>query len=349
MRLDPINIQSVLFVYFSAFVYLRPNVYFSKYYSPNNQIHSMNTKLEILRELLDLFKFSIYPLLELYGYFVFIGLFCLQNSTTNAAVLIILFILYHILLTNKMIYFMQLYIKDGSSTQELFPHTQKIPEGVDYEHVNPFVKQNILEKNIQKSQFCEICQTFKPPRCHHCSKCNRCLLKFDHHCYMLDTCIGFHNYKFFIQFLNFNILGSILFIVVIAYNLNAVAGELKGIFVNFIIGIILYAILLVLSTIFFIFHIRLASRNETTIEYFALNAYVKGDHSYIHVFQEGPTKNFVESTDRAVLNPYNLGIKENLKEVFGDGFLCWLSPTFTSKGNGIKFKTNDFDSESEEI
>ena len=31
-------------------------------------------------------------------------------------------------------------------------------------------------------QYCEICKGFKAPRSHHCRKCNRCILKMDHHC-----------------------------------------------------------------------------------------------------------------------------------------------------------------------
>ena len=309
----------------------------------------MGYKIEIFKELIALFKFALYPLIELYGYFVFVGLFCLQKTSLNAAVIICLFIIYHIFLTNKMVYFMQLYIKKGNNTQELFPHTRDAPENTTYEHVNPFVKQNILEKNIKKSQFCELCQAFKPPRCHHCSQCNQCLLKFDHHCYLLDACIGFHNYKFFIQFLNFNVFGGLLFLITIGIDLVFVR-DFKGIYINDIIGLVFQFIVTFLSAIFLIFHLRLASRNETIIEYFALNAYIKGDHSFIHVFQEGPIKNFIESKDRKVLNPYNLGVKENLKEVFGDTFFEWFSPIFTSKGNGIKFKTNDYSSsDSEEI
>ena len=31
-------------------------------------------------------------------------------------------------------------------------------------------------------QFCELCNGYKAPRSHHCRKCNRCVLKMDHHC-----------------------------------------------------------------------------------------------------------------------------------------------------------------------
>ncbi|KAG5469638.1 hypothetical protein CUR178_01775 [Leishmania enriettii] len=43
--------------------------------------------------------------------------------------------------------------------------------------------------------FCPMCTTYKPPRAHHCSRCNVCILKYDHHCPWLGQCVGFYNYK----------------------------------------------------------------------------------------------------------------------------------------------------------
>ena len=51
------------------------------------------------------------------------------------------------------------------------------------------------------ARFCKKCQHPKPDRTHHCSTCRRCVLKMDHHCPWLATCLGLHNYKAFLLFL----------------------------------------------------------------------------------------------------------------------------------------------------
>lgn len=51
-----------------------------------------------------------------------------------------------------------------------------------------------------KVPMCRHCKRPKPPRSHHCSTCGVCVLKMDHHCPWVNTCVGQHNQKFFIQF-----------------------------------------------------------------------------------------------------------------------------------------------------
>ncbi|XP_067205648.1 palmitoyltransferase ZDHHC6-like isoform X2 [Linepithema humile] len=55
--------------------------------------------------------------------------------------------------------------------------------------------------DIQYLQYCNICQGYKAPRAHHCRKCGRCVMKMDHHCPWINTCVGHFNHGHFTAFL----------------------------------------------------------------------------------------------------------------------------------------------------
>lgn len=57
-------------------------------------------------------------------------------------------------------------------------------------------------------RLCKKCNYIKPPRCHHCSVCNQCVMRMDHHCPWLSNCIGLRNYRFFVAFLFYVVLGT---------------------------------------------------------------------------------------------------------------------------------------------
>lgn len=48
---------------------------------------------------------------------------------------------------------------------------------------------------------CVRCETYRPPRAHHCRICKRCVRKMDHHCPWINNCVGERNQKYFLQFL----------------------------------------------------------------------------------------------------------------------------------------------------
>ena len=54
------------------------------------------------------------------------------------------------------------------------------------------VAANLPVYTISRSggvRWCRECRVVKPDRCHHCSSCQRCVLKMDHHCPWLGWCI----------------------------------------------------------------------------------------------------------------------------------------------------------------
>lgn len=57
-----------------------------------------------------------------------------------------------------------------------------------------------VANNNRPKRICRRCKSFKPDRAHHCSICNRCILKMDHHCPWVNNCVGIGNHKFFLLF-----------------------------------------------------------------------------------------------------------------------------------------------------
>ena len=137
----------------------------------------------------------------------------------------------------------------------------------------------------RRRRFCKKCVAWKPIRTHHCSVCKRCVLKMDHHCVWVANCVGAYNYKFFLQFLLYTFLATVLDAILLLSNFidffkdveeSQAAGstgaearvdpaegtELSVVFVTFIVNVAFAASLLG----FIVMHSNLILNNLTTIE-----------------------------------------------------------------------------------
>lgn len=67
---------------------------------------------------------------------------------------------------------------------------------------------NQLPEQFESLPRCPKCNLPKPIRCHHCSECDACMFRFDHHCPAIGNCVALKNMK---SFMLFNFYTSIIF------------------------------------------------------------------------------------------------------------------------------------------
>uniref|UniRef100_A0A3P8WTE2 Palmitoyltransferase n=1 Tax=Cynoglossus semilaevis TaxID=244447 RepID=A0A3P8WTE2_CYNSE len=167
-------------------------------------------------------------------------------------------------------------------------------------------------------RFCDRCQLLKPDRCHHCSVCDKCILKMDHHCPWVNNCVGFSNYKYFMLFLAYSLLYC-LFITAtdLQYFIKFWTNGLPDTQAKFHILFLFFSASMFSVSLasLFIYHCWLVCKNRSTLE--AVRA---------PVFRHGTDK-----------NGFSLGISKNFRQVFGDEVKYWPVPVFSSLGDGCSF------------
>lgn len=233
------------------------------------------------------------------------------------------------------------YNAEYSSSTGLLDHSEVQEEP---ERPSQYMRPHLVPSKGAAYRYCTKCCVWKPDRAHHCSSCNKCILKMDHHCPWFATCIGFHNHKFFVQFLAYvAVYAGLVFVtssIILWRFFKDEEYERTIISIKLVILFILGISFCIPLTVFSCFSIYLVLKNKSTLE-FMENNWHSNNKNFKYTFNES-------SKSKLSQNIFDIGRSKNWSSVMGTRWYNWILPISETErtlgidnNNGLNFQVNE--------
>lgn len=151
-------------------------------------------------------------------------------------------------------------------------------------------------RNNLSDDYCSICHVHRPLRAKHCKDCAKCVLKFDHHCHWLGTCVGYMNHRRFWWYVFLEtplcVWTCVLYSTAFTDSRSSYTWLLNGAVVILLIFLMLCVVFLVALVVF---HGYLILTNQTTYEIIRRDRipYMRNVPSNVKPFSKGYIRNII--------------------------------------------------------
>ena len=168
-----------------------------------------------------------------------------------------------------------------------------------------------------KDNVCRFCNIIKPERVFHCRYCRKCIRKMDHHCFVVNNCIGYYNYKLFLNLLINTFITSLFCFYICLESLDKIELNLDEFILISLYSISVFTCIIMISY-YLTLHLFLIFTGYTQVEYM-FKFYLIYDEYFYKI-----TKNKTAF--------------QKFKEVFGKNPIYWFLPIVPDlKENGYTY------------